>query len=81
MSKVPEDICLIILRRLSSENWTFEVLLKCFKQELEAREKCIAVSKSSAKQREDSRTRIGDEAGRSTRALYVNNEKVKQKVG
>ena len=47
MSKVPEDIRLIILRQFSSENWTFEVLLKCFKQELEAREKCEAVSKSS----------------------------------
>ena len=33
VSKMPEDIRLIILRQFSSENWTFEVLLKCFKQE------------------------------------------------
>ena len=49
MSKVPEDIRLIILRQYSSENWTFEVLLKCFKLELEAREKCVAVTKSSSR--------------------------------
>ena len=36
MSKVPEDIRLIISRQFSFEKWTFEVLLKCFKQELEA---------------------------------------------
>lgn len=52
MSKVPDDIRLIILRQFSSENWTFEVLLKCFKQELEAREQCLAVSKSSSTKRE-----------------------------
>ena len=52
MSKVPDDIRLIILRQFSSENWTFEVLLKCFKQELEAREQCLAVSKSSSSRRE-----------------------------
>jgi len=53
MSKVPEDIRLIILGQFSSENWTFEVLLKCFKQELEAREKCVIVSILSSKNKRE----------------------------
>ena len=79
MSKVPEDIRLIILRQFSSENWTFEVLLKCFKQELEAREKCVAVTKSSSRKYDGSRQsddqgRTGNNGG-SSRALTTNSER------
>ncbi|MEO0686947.1 MAG: DUF1759 domain-containing protein, partial [Cyanobacteria bacterium J06649_11] len=72
MSKVPEDIRLIILRQFSSEKWTFEVLLKCFKQELEAREKCVAVSKSSRKEEGSKGSDHGSGNGGSSRALNTN---------
>ena len=72
MSKVPEDIRLIILRQFSSEKWTFEVLLKCFKQELEAREKCVAVSKSSRKEEVSKGSDHGSGNGGSSRALNTN---------
>jgi len=41
MSKVPDDIRLIILRQFSNDDWSFEILPKSFKLELEAREKCV----------------------------------------
>jgi len=75
MSKVPEDIRLIILRQFSSENWTFEVLLKCFKQELEAREKCVAVSKSSSRKEEQNKRDGDSRIGSSSRALVTKNGK------
>ena len=47
LNKVPIDIRLIITRQFESESWTFETLLRAFKMELEAREKCITVSQNS----------------------------------
>lgn len=73
MRKVPEDIRLIILRQFSSEKWTFEVLLKCFKQELEAGEKCVMVSKTSSRKEEGLKdSGNGPSNGGTFRALNTN---------
>ena len=61
------------MRQFYSEKWTFEVLLKYFKQELEEREKCNAVSKSSTKREEASKSvDYGSGNGESSRALNTN---------
>ena len=44
MAKIPEDLCLILSRQFCGDNWNLDELLKAFKTELEARERCASSS-------------------------------------
>jgi hypothetical protein len=48
MSKLPNELRLIILRKTTSEIWDLDNLLPTFNEELQAREKCSFVSEASA---------------------------------
>ena len=50
MSKIPTDLQLIITRKLGKDKWDLEALLKSFKEEIEAREMCLFVNASAAKE-------------------------------
>ena len=44
MAKIPEDLRLILSRQFCGDNWNLDELLKAFKTELEARERCASSS-------------------------------------
>ena len=44
MAKLPEDLRLILSRQFCGDNWNLDELLKAFKTELEARERCASSS-------------------------------------
>ena len=44
MAKIPEDVRLILSRQFCGDNWNLDELLKAFKTELEARERCASSS-------------------------------------
>ena len=44
MAKIPEDLRLILSRQFCGDNWNLNELLKAFKTELEARERCASSS-------------------------------------
>ena len=41
MSKIPHDLCLIVSREVSSEEWEFETVLSVIEREVEARERAV----------------------------------------
>ena len=47
MNKIPQELQLIITRKLGKEKWNLDVLQKAFKEELEAREMCEFVTAKS----------------------------------
>ena len=44
MAKIPEDLRLILSHQFCGDNWNLDELLKAFKTELEARERCASSS-------------------------------------
>ena len=44
MAKIPEDLRLILSRQFCGDNWNLDELLRAFKTELEARERCASSS-------------------------------------
>ena len=45
MAKTPDDLHLILSRQFCGDNWNLDELLKAFKTELEARERCASSSR------------------------------------
>ena len=79
LSKVPEDIRLIITRQFEEKSWTFEILLKAFKNELEARERCAEVGKKEEKHSNYKRQENGGihNSNGTTKSLIVHEENIK----
>ena len=48
LAKIPEEMRLLISRKVGKDNWEMDKLLKEFKAELEARERCTLMSTSSS---------------------------------
>lgn len=53
MSKIPHDLCLIVSREVSSEEWEFETILSVIEREVEARERAVdsSVGKKPSRER------------------------------
>ena len=54
LSKLPEDIRLIISRQKKEETWSLDNLLEALKEEITARERCAVNSKLSTEERRSS---------------------------
>ena len=52
MSKIPHDLCLIVSREVSSEEWEFETVLSVIEREVEARERAVDSSVGKKPSRE-----------------------------
>ena len=57
LSKLPEDIRLIISRQKKEETWSLDNLLEALKEEITARERCAVNSKLSTEERRPSNLR------------------------
>ena len=44
LSKIPQDLCLMVSREVSQEEWDFEAILKLIEIEVEARERAVESS-------------------------------------
>ena len=44
MSKLPQDLCLMVSREVSRDEWDFEAILKVIEKEVEARERAVESS-------------------------------------
>ena len=52
MSKIPHDLCLIVSREVSGEEWEFETVLSVIEREVEARERAVDSSVGKKPSRE-----------------------------
>lgn len=74
MSKVPEEIRLIITKGIKGEDWGLDGVVEIFRTELEAREKCGQLQLKNPGNSHPSHRQIQAQNSYTTSALFNNNE-------
>lgn len=74
MSKIPEEMRLIVSRKFDQNTWDIDGMLEAFKTELEARERCFHM-RSSSREEPPKRHNTGIKQDSTTSALFVDNRK------
>ena len=74
VSKIPEEMRLIVARNLEKNEWNIDPLLCKFKSELEARERCNTMTECSSSKPLENRARLRSKFPHSSSALLTNRE-------